>query len=169
MPKQLFILRHAKSSWSKPNTADIDRALKDRGHSDARLIGNWLNNYCTGHKIEAMTQLVSPSNRTRLTAEKINRCLKHTRTDQVIAEQLYLADVASMLSLIQQQDDGIENLMLVGHNPGMHELVEYVAGIQLEKFPTCAIACLNLHLEQWRQLRPGLVESYSLMRPKLLR
>lgn len=169
MAKQVIILRHAKSSWSRANTADIDRALKTRGHNDARLIGNWLNTYCTGHRIGEITQLVSPANRTRLTADAINRRLEHVRIQQRIVDSLYLADVDQMLNLIRQQDDAADNLMLVGHNPGMHELVEHLLGIEMSKFPTCAIACLPVNIEHWQLIRPGLVQDYSLMRPRLLR
>ncbi len=169
MSKTLILLRHAKSSWSKPDLADIDRPLKERGHRDAGLIGNWLNDYCESSSIDKLTELVSPANRTRLTINDVNAHLVNINIDEHIDDELYLADDEDMLEIIHGQDDSIESLVLVGHNPGMHILTEYFISRELETFPTCAVACLGFDTGNWRSVVAGNCRSFDFMRPKLLR
>lgn len=169
MSKTLIIVRHAKSSWSHPNTADIDRPLTKRGFRDAGLIGNWLGKYCADHDLRHLRLLVSPSNRTKLTAQRIHESLTGIDTEDITVDSLYLADEGELLETIREQNDNINNLMLIGHNPGMHALAEHLSGEWIKKFPTCAVACFEPEFDSWSMFGRSLCRNVEMIRPKQLR
>lgn len=169
MSKTLFILRHAKSDWSQPKLADIDRPLNSRGVRDASLVGDWLNRFCIDKQIESLHALVSPATRAVTTHEILTTCLQQAQTNFTIVEGLYLADCDELLESIRHCGLEGDVLMLVGHNPGMHELVEQLASCTLTKFPTCAIACIKFDVTAWDQVSSASCVSNQLTRPKKLR
>jgi len=169
MSQHLILLRHAKSSWAKPNTADIDRPLKKRGRNDAALIGRWLNQYCFDREIKKITALVSPASRTCATFEHINMKLHDVKTDLTIDESLYLATDKQLLKIVQSQNTKTSAIMLVGHNPGMHELYERLSSRSIDKFPACAVACLSFDASDWEQVSKKNYREDEYCAPKMLR
>jgi len=167
MSKSLIIARHAKSSWAQAGMADIDRPLKKRGFRDAQLMGGWLNNYCSDKRIHDIRQLASPASRAQLTAQLITEPLTGIVIVRETVDSLYLADMQKLLEVIQSQND--DRLLLVGHNPGLHTLVELYSGRYLKKFPTCAIACFEFDTDNWKAACSDNCVDYSLVRPKDLR
>ncbi|UVK44691.1 histidine phosphatase family protein [Mesorhizobium sp. AR07] len=142
--RQLFLLRHAKSSWDDPDLDDFDRPLAGRGLKAAQLMGrelaarDWLPDLV----------LVSSALRTRDTWRLVAAELPvHPRV--TFAETLYAASAANILSQIRQADASSDNLLVVGHNPGLEDLAKQLAapgseakarkGLE-EKFPTAALA-----------------------------
>lgn len=172
MSKTLILVRHAKSSWSQANTADIDRPLKKRGHRDAQLVGSWINTYCKQNTIRTVKQLVSPASRTQLTAKLISESLSENQHACQISSEtvdsIYLAEPSTLIEIILQQEDSTNCVMIVGHNPSMHELAEYYSTTHIEKFPTCAAACFRFRGESWRTTSSSNCEDVQLIRPKLL-
>ena len=169
MSKTLFILRHAKSDWSDVDLDDIKRPLKPRGTRDARLIGDWLHHYCLENDVDSMHALVSPAVRAATTYDVVARSLTgiargHTRT-----EDMYMADSAEMLEMIRACNHAEDALMLVGHNPGMHDLVEELTSLSLDRFPTCAVACIEFDVRSWDTMVPKRYRASQFIRPKLLR
>lgn len=142
--KQLFLLRHAKSSWDDPDLDDFDRPLAERGVKAARLMGrelaarDWLPDLA----------LVSSALRTRDTWRLMAAELPvHPRV--AFAEALYDASAADILSQLQQTDPASNSLLVVGHNPGLEDLARQLVGPGSEakarkkleeKFPTAALA-----------------------------
>lgn len=142
--KQLLLLRHAKSSWDDPDLDDFDRPLAQRGLKAARLIGrelaarDWLPDQV----------LVSSALRTRDTWRLVAAELPaHPRV--VFAEALYEASAADILSQIRLAEPSSGCLAVVGHNPGLEDLANLLAGSGSEakarkrleeKFPTAALA-----------------------------
>ncbi|MFN3233253.1 MAG: SixA phosphatase family protein [Alphaproteobacteria bacterium] len=156
--KRLMLLRHAKSSWEKPGQADIDRPLNHRGERAARLMGTYLQQQ--GREPELI--LCSTARRTR---ETVAGLLEQFATAPEIRfdEKLYLAAPHEILELISDVPDSVRRLMVVGHNPGMHELaLQLVAedktgalGALREKFPTAALAHFKLEIDHWPDIGPG--------------
>jgi phosphohistidine phosphatase len=115
-----------------------------------------LGAYLTAHTIVPDAVLCSSAARTRETLE----CLGVT-IPTILSERLYLASAADMLIQLQQTDDAVQHIMIIGHNPGMHELVvrlmddgkdeKDIKRLAL-KFPTCACARLSLPLAAWKDL-----------------
>ena len=120
MTRTLLILRHAKSDWSV-NVCDFDRPLKKRGKQSAEKIGNWL-----------IEQHIFPdyivSSSAKRASQTIKRVVNHAGMDPTLIryqEKIYLAELPDLLKILDDIPDQAETVMLVGHNPGMDELLEY--------------------------------------------
>ena len=149
MERHLYVLRHAKSSWKNPALSDYDRPLKKRGKNDAPLIGKKLN------KMELKIQLIvsSPAKRTKDTISIIAKELKfieHIRYD----ESIYESSVYNLLSLINSFDDDFQNILIVGHNPSLTDLVNYLSNKKIENIPTCGVVGLKYN-GSWKNIRTG--------------
>ena len=151
--RSLYLLRHAKSSWSDPTLPDRERPLSPRGRRDAKRIAE--------HLVEAgiMPDLVlcSSALRTRETLELIEPALGAGPPVRLEAE-LYGASAETLLGRLRAVPETVASVMLIGHNPGLQELALVLAstGAELErletKFPTAALATLVLPTATWGRL-----------------
>lgn len=117
--KELFILRHAKSDWSTEISDDFSRPLSKRGESDAaRLAQMFKSKNWSPQAIYSSTAL-----RATMTCETV---VGHLREQVKWDETLYLASVGKLLELIDTQHQDVLSVMLVGHNPGLEQLVSYL-------------------------------------------
>jgi phosphohistidine phosphatase len=147
--KTLLLLRHAKSSWDNDALADHDRPLNERGRRDAPRIGRLLARLdLTPDHIVA-----SSAARAAATARLVAEAAGYPGEIQYTRE-LYQADVETYIEVARQTDDAVQRLMLIGHNPDMEELVTELSG-QEERMPTAALACIQLPITAWRELRLG--------------
>jgi phosphohistidine phosphatase len=167
--KQLFLLRHAKSSWDDPTLADHDRPLSARGRRAAKLMAEHLRR----EGIAPELVLCSPSRRTRQTLTRIAPAGLGENVDVQIDSELYTASAAKLLEVLHEVPDEVQSVMLIGHNPGIQDLALSLArgGSEVvrvrSKFPTAALATLELD-GSWRELVPGGAELVSLVKPKEL-
>jgi phosphohistidine phosphatase len=144
--KTLLILRHAKSSWSKPEMADHDRPLNKRGKRDAPLIGSLL------HREDLIPDLIISSSaaRARRTAELVIEACGYDGELQ-LERDLYAADPEAYLDALQLLPETYKRVMLIGHNPGLEELLELLTG-EFQRLPTAALAQVKLRLDAWEKL-----------------
>jgi phosphohistidine phosphatase len=145
--KTLLVLRHAKSSWDDPALDDHERPLNKRGRRDAPRVGELVRDY----GLTPDVVLSSDAVRARLTAEAVAEAA-HYAGDILLDPQLYLAGPAEILSLLPAVRENAETVMIVGHNPGLEQLVEQLTG-ERQDLPTAALAQISLPIEQWRDLR----------------
>jgi phosphohistidine phosphatase len=149
----LYLLRHAKSSWSDPTLADRERPLSPRGRRDAERIAE----HCLRLEIAPELVLCSTAQRTRETLELIRPALGAAATVSLEPE-LYAASAESLLERLRAVPEGVGSVMLIGHNPGLQDLALVLAsaGTELErleaKFPTAALATLTLPAETWSRV-----------------
>ncbi|MGP4090011.1 SixA phosphatase family protein [Streptomyces sp. KR55] len=155
--RRLVVLRHAKSAWP-PDVADHERPLAPRGRRDAPAAGRAL--------VEADClpdlALCSTAARARQTWE-LASAQWGTPPPVRHDSRLYGADVPDLLAVVHEVPPEVETLLLIGHNPGLEELVLALAGDGLDdaldrvrvKFPTSAIAVLAWHGSGWHTLAPG--------------
>ena len=160
--KNLFLLRHAKSSWDNAALADFDRPLSKRGISNAIL----LSEHIQKHNISFDLVLSSPSERTQSTLDLVLGSLDHLPTT-TLKESIYHASPFSLTQLIKEQDDAINNLLIIGHNPGLHILIEQLTNQSIVKFPTCAFAKIT-NFNHWKDIDTGILNLESLITPKEL-
>jgi len=146
--KRLTLLRHAKSSWENPDLNDFDRPLNKRGERDAPLMGRRLKE--RGFAPDLL--LVSPARRARLTGEAIADQLKLDNRQLTFNEHIYLATVSELLVLLRSIADSHQNVLLIGHNPGITDLANYLVDGRLENIPTCGIFSVELQIQSWQQL-----------------
>ena len=164
-----MLLRHGKSSWSDSTLPDIDRPLAPRGERAAKRIAKYMRR----KRIRPALVLCSPSLRTRQTLEAIEPSLSK-RSQVELVPQLYAASEAELLERLQALPDSVGSVMLIGHNPGLHDLALALASRgadlpQLEqKFPTGALATLVADSESWADLSPGDAELVDYVVPTQL-
>ena len=83
------------------------------------------------------------------TAEAMAAALEYSWDGIVVEEGLYEADAGEILELIEEQDDWVDRLMLVGHNPGLTVLANHLSSLHLENLPTCGVLELTYEIEGW--------------------
>ena len=162
MPRILYLLRHAKSSWKDDSLADFDRPLKGRGREAAEQMGNRL----ASEKLQDAVLICSPAVRTRQTAKLV---LKHSRLhmDQRFDERIYEASLRDLCQVISEIPDDRQTAMLIGHNPGFEELLAFLTG-EARLMPTCALAKIKLEVASWKDARAGEGSLDSFITPKSL-
>ena len=164
--KTLGLLRHAKSDWDDVALRDFDRGLNERGRRGAALIGAHLHEYGTAWDVV----LASP-------AERVRRTLDATRLQAPVTwdERVYLADSDALVELLRGIEGDPGAVLVVGHNPGLQQLIfDLVAPERenalfqavAEKFPTAAFAVLELAIERWTDCAPGCATLVHLARPR---
>ena len=166
--KQLFLLRHAKSSWDDSELVDHDRPLAPRGWRAVTLIAEHLGR----EGITPALVLCSSARRTRETLEGIAPTLGEATSVQIGGE-LYAVPAPPLLEPLRAVEDGVESLMLIGHNPGVEQLALSLAGgeekaaVLRRKYPTGALATLEFG-GRWADLRPGSAALTDFVTPKRL-
>jgi phosphohistidine phosphatase len=167
--RQLWLLRHAKSSWDQPGLADVDRPLAPRGRRAADILAGQL----AAAEVRPAVVLCSSSLRTRETLAAILPALGDALEIR-IERELYGAGAAQLLERVRQLPDRAPSAMLIAHNPGTQDLAlalassgPALAGLG-EKFPTGALATLELDVEHWRDLDHGMATAVALVTPRSL-
>ncbi|WP_343345369.1 histidine phosphatase family protein [Sphingomicrobium sp. XHP0239] len=161
----LLLLRHAKSDWKDSSHADMDRPLNPRGQKAARAMGRFL---ATRPPVDMLW--ASPAARVQETVRGIRK-VTDVLPDQQIVQALYGASVRTLLDLLHQARG--QRLLMVGHNPGMHELAMRLSDGRasearermLAKYPTGSLAELRFDGE-WADLREGGAELTGFTRPR---
>lgn len=155
--KTLYLLRHAKTEEISMRESDHARQLTERGRTDAAQLGLWLaRNHISWDMIAC-----SPAQRTRQTLAILTESMNITAPCDY-EDALYLASAGDLLTYMQKLDKGIESLLLIGHNPGLHQLALTLAkpgnndalrAVAYE-FPTSALLKLSCPIESWGELAP---------------
>jgi len=163
--KTLLVLRHGKSDWSTGED-DFDRPLIDRGRHGSRKMGAWIRH----RKLRPDLVLSSPAERARETTEVACQAMglaaKKVRWD----ERIYAAPTEFLLAALADCPKGAERVMLVGHNPGLEDLVAYLAEGEFEipddgkVLPTSALAQLEVFAD-WPKLTRGCARLVAVTRP----
>ena len=146
--KNLYLLRHAKSSWDEPSLSDSERPLNGRGRRDAPRMGAAL---CA--RLAPMTFHVSPAERAQQTFSAVQQNWAGLEVHHgVTAPALYTFDYREVLRWIAVQPDDTDSLALVGHNPAFTELVNFLVGPgTLDNLPTAGWAALSIRIDEWSQ------------------
>ena len=156
--KTLFILRHAKSSWKDETLPDFERPLNSRGRKAAELIGSVFQE----EKVQPDLVVSSSALRARETLDIIMRTNK-LRFEVRYDERIYEAGVARLLSVINEVEKNVRSVLIVGHNPGMEELVTALTG-KVEMMPTAALAKISFKASNWNTIKGGTLD--WIVRPK---
>jgi phosphohistidine phosphatase len=145
--RELMVLRHAKSSWKNPGADDHDRPLNRRGERDAPRLGRWLRD----EDLVPDAIVSSTAVRARTTAHAVAAACGYAGAVHV-APQLYLAGPDKYVAAARSLGGPAIRLLIVGHNPGVEELVLGLTGCE-ERMPTAALARIRLEIRGWDELR----------------
>jgi len=149
--KRLYLIRHAKSSWKNPGLPDIDRPLNKRGERDAPFMGKRLKKY----NVKPGIIISSPAKRALKTARIIAKMIDYPGDSIVIKDSLYAASVPTILNIIHNLDDSIQEAMLFGHNPEFTSMANYLANHDIDNISTCGIFCVDFDVESWKDIAEG--------------
>lgn len=151
--KRLALLRHAKSSWDNPGKSDFDRPLNKRGLHDAPLMGKLL----ADRGLRPTAIVSSAAARARATAELVGHELGIEPPAIRFTESLYLASADDMLASLERLAANDNEVMLVGHNPGITSLANRIADAHIDNLPTAACFYIEADVQSWPELlsRPG--------------
>jgi phosphohistidine phosphatase len=147
MPRRLVVLRHAKSEWPD-GVADHERPLADRGRREAPLAGRWLDE----HVGTIDLVVCSPARRARETCARVVQELS-TEPEVRVEERLYPGSPTDLLAVARELPDAAQAVLVVGHNPGLEELVVELTGTACV-LKTSSIAVLS-GPGGWAEVAPG--------------
>lgn len=167
-PRRLVVLRHAKSDWPE-GVPDHERPLAARGRRDAPAAGRALAETGCLPDLAVCSTAVRARQTWQLASAPWD-----TEPPVRYEPRVYAADVPELLDVVRHTPAEVGTLLLVGHNPGLEELVLELAGDALGdaldevrlKFPTSAIAVLAWHGSTWRALAPGTALLTSMTVPR---
>jgi len=148
MSKTLYLVRHAKSSWSDSSLTDRERPLNKRGKRTAPDMGRRLAQ--EGHQPDLV--ISSPARRAFSTAKIIARALSYDESEIIINESLYFSGEGSMVKMLKGLDDRYQSAMIVGHNPAMTGLLNLLCDAGVYNMPTCAIAIVDFDAASWSEI-----------------
>ena len=167
MTRELLLLRHGKSDWSI-DVDDFHRPLKDRGKRGAQRIGVWL----AQQKMVPDLIVTSPAERALVTAQKACKAMGNGDAGIQRDRRIYEAVVDDLLAVLGDCPQDAGRVMLVGHNPGLEDLLVWLASGTPETddgklLPTATLACLQMPAD-WRALVAGCARLDAVTRPGTL-
>jgi phosphohistidine phosphatase len=167
--KTLTLLRHAKSGWDDPVQRDFDRPLSARGRRAAARMGRYLNEAALS--FDAV--IASPAVRVRETVEGLEDG-SGRMLSPLFDARIYMASAATLFDVLQGFDDRDATVLLVGHNPGLEDLVllsvpEDAGGLRADveaKYPTATLAELQFDVERWADVGEDGARFVRFVRPR---
>jgi phosphohistidine phosphatase len=174
--RRLMLLRHAKTENDAPSGRDQDRRLDNRGRHDAAEIGSWIGRNPPFPSLVLVSHAVRALQTWEIAWEAMKELVPEPEVE--LMAELYGADISQLLETIRSASVADpERLMIVGHNPGMHELAIALAGsgdaagrgALADNLPTAGLAILDFDIDDWADigLRRGRLELF--VSPKLLK
>jgi phosphohistidine phosphatase len=167
MARELMLLRHGKSDWSVGSERDFHRPLAKRGTKAASRIGRWMKE----QGLQPDCVLSSPAVRARDTTLRVCKKLEMSEDDVLWDGRLYGADVADLLEVLAACPRTAGRILVVGHNPGLEDLVGYLCRGMLparaagKLLPTAALARIAMPRE-WSDLGTGSGRCLRIVRPR---
>lgn len=147
----LYLIRHAKSSWSDPLQADFHRPLNARGLRDAPAMGK----HFAARAEPVDLFLSSPAVRALATAQSVAIACGRTAEDVLPEPRLYLATAATWFEVVTALPRKATHAALFAHNPGISGFCELLSGAGLGELPTCAMVRIDFALDDWKAVTRG--------------
>jgi len=155
MSRELLIMRHGESGWQR-GEADFGRTLTEWGRRDVGRMGEWL----LAQDLLPQRVVCSPALRTVMTADRVCTGMGQAGRSVQQDERIYEASLEQLLAVVADSPPACERLLLIGHNPGLGQLLLWLAGMDAVQaqagagMPPGALAVLRLPGE-WQALSPG--------------
>jgi len=146
--KKIYLIRHAKSSWSEEGMSDFDRPLNKRGKKDLPFMADRLK----GFDIKPDLILSSPAKRAQKSARAIAETIGYSVDSISYDESLYDSSYTTYRYLLDSLDDKLNSLFIVAHNPTLTEVGERLSGAILTNIPTCSIVCIEFNVDSFRDI-----------------
>ena len=169
MPRELLILRHAKSSWDSDARTDFERPLAKRGRKAAPRVGRWLKQ----QSLVPDYVVSSPAERAKQTVIAVCGQVDFPPEQINWDSRIYGGGTTALVSVLRESPADAQRVLIAGHNPGLEILVQYLCEDSVsfphdgKLMPTAAVAHLELASE-WEDLGRGLARLQSLTRARSL-
>ena len=161
--KRIYLLRHGKSDWDAGYGTDHDRPLKNRGGRAARLMGRFLR--ATDQVPDA---IVSSSAVRALTTAQLAAEAGDWGCEPRVEPAIYEATRSTVLDLIRGLDADLDSVLIAGHQPTFSEVTGSLVGSAQFRFPTAALACVDVPVARWDAVEFGRGMLVWFVTPKLL-
>lgn len=170
--KRLLLMRHAKSSWEDPDMPDEERPLNERGRAAAQTMAKWLD----GRGDVPDVVITSSAARSKETWERIKAALGVKNAEVIVQDSLYSSGPSAMLKALGRVPDKAERVLMIGHQPVVSSFARKLANGHTpsacarayKKFPTGAIAVIDLPAEHWDDVEFGNADFKRFAMPKEL-
>ena len=167
--RELLLLRHAKSNWDQPGIEDHERALNQRGEAAAAAMGGFLQAQGLGPDLVLCSTARRAVQTWQLAGERLD-----TQPRTVTLDALYLAEPRRLLDIVRRHGDAAARLLVVGHNPGLHQFATRLCGtgdpamrtLLAKKFPTAGLARIGFDAAAWAALPLGSGALLGFWRPR---
>jgi len=146
--KTLYLIRHAKSSWSDPGVDDFERTLNKRGQKDAPVMGKIFKK----NLVKPDCIIASSSRRTLETAEIIAEKIDYPLGRIISNDNIYEASTYDLLDIITKLDDKYSCVFLIGHNPALTILANLLTDVQIDNIPTTGVFVIGFDFTHWRKV-----------------
>ena len=151
MSKKILLVRHGRTEEKSQGQRDQDRSLTTEGMQNSSLMGDYLSN----QGIDPELIITSDALRAQQTANLIAEQLKYPIQKIHINTNIYEGSVRVMMTLINQLEDRYSSVMMVGHNPSMLYLAEYLSKAEIESLTTCGIIIIDFKIKSWKRVQEG--------------
>lgn len=146
MMKTIYIIRHAKSSWSDSSMTDFERPLNERGKIDAPAMAERL----LENKIKIDAFVSSPAKRARKTCQAFCKVYEVEKKDIILVDELYNSSLNHFYKIISSLDNRLKKVAIFSHNPGITDFVNsLVPEINVDNMPTCAVFAVDADIKDW--------------------
>ncbi len=149
--KQLYLLRHAQTLEKRQEEKDIDRMLTPVGFQNANRMGMNLKN----KKVQPDIVICSAAIRTQQTAESIAEHVSYDSAKIHINSEVYDASIRTLLSVVNNLKNEWKTVVLIGHNPSISYLSEYITGEAVGNMSTCGLVSIKFKLDSWKEVSEG--------------
>ena len=145
--KTLYLLRHAEAAWNNAHAIDFYRSLSAHGLANAAS----LNRFLIGLGVRFDKVLCSASERIRQTQKSVLQDVEIGAPTEFL-DSLYCASDEVIVDRIKVQSNGLSTLLIIGHNPAMHQVFEQLSGTEIAGYPTCTLSALKV-VGDWRSIQ----------------
>ena len=159
------MIRHAKSSWDQPNLPDVARSLNNRGIKACKTIaGPILKSGCNFENV-----FCSIATRAQQTISGINNELSNLNITWKTEKDLYTFSEWHLLNWLSNLEEVINQVVIVGHNPGFTLLANKLGDQPIVKVPTCGYVKIALPIERWADVEFASGRTVVFLKPKMFR
>ncbi len=162
--KEVYLVRHAKSSWEEMGLSDHDRPLNKRGKRDAPKMASHL--YETVGSLDVIVS--STAKRALLTAKQFQSAFEAELDDFIEEENLYHASSEEILMVISEIEDKHQRAAIFGHNPGFTSFANHFSSIYIENVPTTGIVGVKFDVNKWNEVSEANGSVFFFTYPKKL-
>lgn len=148
--KTLFLIRHAKSSWSDPSLSDKKRPLNKRGRRDAPFMAKLL----ASKHIKPDLILSSPAIRAHTTAQYFAQAMDIPMNKIDVRPKIYSSFTNDLLMMVQNLDDELKTVFIFGHNPEFTSFANLFSQEYIDNVPTCGIVGVQGNISSWEEFGP---------------